>query len=97
MSEIETLLKSATKEIAGAADAAALEALRVKYLGRKGLVREQFNKVKSAPAEERGAAGREANQLKYECNGIFGQYFVEELENPGTVGVLSEADGNLDR
>ena len=45
-------------------DKAALEALRVKYLGRKGVVTELFKKMGEVPASEKAEAGQLLNQLK---------------------------------
>ncbi len=45
-------------------DIAALERLRVKYLGRKGLITEGLKGLSNLPPEERPAAGKELNDLK---------------------------------
>ncbi len=51
-------------QIEAAANAQALEALRVGLLGRKGQVTEQLKAVGALPAEQRAAAGAEANRLR---------------------------------
>jgi phenylalanyl-tRNA synthetase alpha chain len=48
---------AALREIAASADLAALEAVRVRWLGRKGLLTEQRKAVGRLPASERPAAG----------------------------------------
>ena len=50
--------------IAAAGDAGALEAVRIKYLGRKGIITELFKKIGSVPADERPAVGVLINELK---------------------------------
>lgn len=55
-------------DIVGSAAAAgtleALEHVRVEYLGRKGSLTEQLRAVGSLPPNERGAAGKAANELR---------------------------------
>lgn len=62
--EIEAVKAEALELIAEAQDADALEALRVRYLGRKGLLPEMMKGLKDVPAEERGAAGKAANAFR---------------------------------
>jgi len=50
-----------------------LEELRVKYLGRKGLVAELTGSIPGLPAQERGAFGREVNALKNRLLAIFAE------------------------
>ncbi|MHC4592889.1 MAG: phenylalanine--tRNA ligase subunit alpha [Planctomycetota bacterium] len=59
----ETLAK-ATELLAQAATRTDVEALRARYLGRKGEVAELMAKIPELPAEARPAAGRAANELK---------------------------------
>lgn len=47
-----------------AADAAEVEALRIKYLSKKGLVPALMNDFRSVPAEEKRAVGQAINELK---------------------------------
>lgn len=65
-------LKSEALEAFGAVgDADALEALRVKYLGRKGLIRSLMGKMGSLPAAERPSAGQLINALKNDVTAAF--------------------------
>ena len=50
--------------IEAARDAAAIEAARVKYVGRSGELREAMKLLRTAPAEERPALGKLANVVK---------------------------------
>src|SRR4051812_48560710 len=52
------------KSIAEAKSLDDVERLRVAYLGRKGSVTEQLKGVGTLPPQERGAAGKAANQLR---------------------------------
>ncbi|MEW6008308.1 MAG: phenylalanine--tRNA ligase subunit alpha [Candidatus Omnitrophota bacterium] len=45
-----------------------LEELRIKYLGRKGLIAELFDQMRSAKEEERPALGKALNSLKIEVS-----------------------------
>ncbi|MDH3527829.1 MAG: phenylalanine--tRNA ligase subunit alpha [Gammaproteobacteria bacterium] len=51
-------------EVGTAADAAALDAARVRYLGKKGLLTQQLKQLGGLPAEERPAAGQAINRIK---------------------------------
>jgi len=64
MSSLEQLLEQAQSEVAGSADAQALDELRVKYLGRKGALTAHLKGLGKLPVEERAAAGKEINQIK---------------------------------
>jgi phenylalanyl-tRNA synthetase alpha chain len=56
--------KELLAKIAAAATADQLEELRVKYLGRSGLVTAQLRQLSELPPAERKAAGARANQLR---------------------------------
>jgi phenylalanyl-tRNA synthetase alpha chain len=64
--DIQELKRRALDEAAAAATADALEAVRVKYLGRKGLLPEIMTGLKEMEPAERPLAGRYANELKQE-------------------------------
>lgn len=51
-------------DISAAASAEALETLRVKYLGRKGLVAQIYDSLASASPQEKPLIGKGANELK---------------------------------
>jgi phenylalanyl-tRNA synthetase alpha chain len=54
----------ARERIDSAPDADALEALRIEYLGRKGLLKGLMGRIKDIPPQERGAYGQGVNALK---------------------------------
>ncbi|MCK4909863.1 MAG: phenylalanine--tRNA ligase subunit alpha [Planctomycetes bacterium] len=62
--ELESVKKQALTEIDSAGDAEVLQQLEIKYLGRKGLLRDLFTQLGSVPAEKKSAAGQSINQLK---------------------------------
>ncbi|MDI6773886.1 MAG: phenylalanine--tRNA ligase subunit alpha [Verrucomicrobiota bacterium] len=62
--EIARTRDEALAEIRVAETLRALEAVRVKYLGRKGLLPQIMKGLKDLPEQNRAAAGLEANELK---------------------------------
>ncbi|MDH3980210.1 MAG: phenylalanine--tRNA ligase subunit alpha [Gammaproteobacteria bacterium] len=64
MSSLDELEQQAVQEIAAAADPAALDDVRVRYLGKKGLLTAQLKQLGALPAEQRPAAGQEINRVK---------------------------------
>ena len=65
MSELKDLLQDATEGIESSADLKNLDEVRVKYLGKKGLVTEQLKSLGKLSAEERPAAGQKINEVKH--------------------------------
>ena len=64
MSSLAELEQQAQQEVDAATDPAALDAVRVRYLGKKGLLTDQLKQLGKLPAEERPAAGQEINRIK---------------------------------
>ncbi|MGD8351657.1 MAG: phenylalanine--tRNA ligase subunit alpha [Nitrospirota bacterium] len=64
MPSLEELRESFKADLEGAATTAEFEQMRVKYLGRKGLLTEQMKQIGSLPPEERKAFGQAVNELK---------------------------------
>jgi hypothetical protein len=62
--ELHELTAAAVAEIQAAADAAALEAARVKYIGRNGLLPKIMEGLKAVPPAERRDYGLRANAFK---------------------------------
>ncbi|GMQ92170.1 MAG: phenylalanine--tRNA ligase subunit alpha [Gammaproteobacteria bacterium] len=61
---LAALTEEAKAEINAARDVAALDAVRIKYLGKKGLLTDQLKSLGSLPAEERPRFGQWVNQAK---------------------------------
>jgi phenylalanyl-tRNA synthetase alpha chain len=64
VSDLTALTAAARAEVAAAADAAALEEVRVRWLGKKGIFTEQLKALGSLPATERPVAGARINEAK---------------------------------
>jgi phenylalanyl-tRNA synthetase alpha chain len=64
LSELSRARSEFEREVGEAASPADVEAVRVKYLGRKGLVSQLFRYMENVPAEEKPRLGEELNKLK---------------------------------
>ncbi|WP_409420070.1 phenylalanine--tRNA ligase subunit alpha [Pseudaeromonas sp. ZJS20] len=64
MQQLEEVIAKAQAEIESVTEAAALEELRVQYLGKKGFFTEQMKGLGALPNEEKPAAGARINQAK---------------------------------
>ncbi len=64
MSSLSTLVEQANADFAAAADAAALENAKARYLGKSGAITEQMKALGALPAEEKRSRGAEINQAK---------------------------------
>jgi phenylalanyl-tRNA synthetase alpha chain len=62
--EVQRLVGEASGAIAAAADVAAVEDLRVKYLGKSGLLTEQLKRLGGLPPEQRPMVGKWVNEGK---------------------------------
>lgn len=67
MSEpLESLLRQAERDLAAVRDLVALDQIRVRYLGKKGLFTQRLQELGRLPPEERPAAGRRLNEAREE-------------------------------
>lgn len=64
LAELETAKAASLEEITAATDAAAVEALRVKYVGRNGSIPALIKAMKDVPKEERPAFGKAVQAWK---------------------------------
>ena len=64
--DLDTLLEQASRSISQSTDMAALDAVRVAYLGKKGEITAQLKNLGQLPADERPAAGQAINRVKQE-------------------------------
>ena len=64
MQALSELIEQAAAEIAAATDLAALDAVRVSYMGKKGELTARLKSLGQLPADERAAAGQEINKAK---------------------------------
>src|SRR3990172_5984539 len=61
---LSELQEQAEKELAEAGTEEALQALRIKYLGRKGLLTRLLREISNVPSEERPEFGKRCNEIK---------------------------------
>ncbi len=73
MDNLGDLLARALGDVAAAADEHSLDAVRVRYLGKKGEVTQQLKRLGSLPAEARPAAGQAINEAKQQLQEALGR------------------------
>ena len=62
--ELARMLSEANAQLQAASDVAAVETLRVRYLGRRGLITDRLKHLGGLPPEERPAVGKFVNDAK---------------------------------
>jgi phenylalanyl-tRNA synthetase alpha chain len=88
---LDQLYSEARLELrAAAADVKKLQALQVRYLGRKGVLTQALRSISALPPEQRPAAGQKANEIKQRLSTDFA-VALEALERGGPA-----ADDRLD-
>ncbi|MDE2089196.1 MAG: phenylalanine--tRNA ligase subunit alpha [Gammaproteobacteria bacterium] len=70
MQELAELVRRAAKEIDEVADLAALDHLRVHYLGKRGVLTERLKRLGELCADERPLAGKAVNEAKQRLAGL---------------------------
>ncbi len=73
MEQIDRLVQAAEQEIGSAIDKATLESVRVKFLGKKGLLTEQLKQLGSVPAEQRPLLGQAVNAAKVQVQTLLNE------------------------
>ncbi len=79
MPDLDQLRSEAEAAIAAAGSSAELEELRVRYLGRKAELTQALRSIVELPPQERGPAGKAANQVKQALEAML-ERRTEELE-----------------
>ena len=64
MKQLLELMDQAHQELSAAAGLAALDEVRVRYMGKKGLLTDQLKQLGQLPADQRREAGQEINKAK---------------------------------
>jgi phenylalanyl-tRNA synthetase alpha chain len=64
MSDLHSIIASARSEAAAVRDLREMEALRVRYLGKQGLITAELKSLGSLSADQRPAAGKRINEAK---------------------------------
>ena len=80
MQVLTSLTQQALGEVAAVSDLAALDEVRVRWLGKKGTVTEQLKSLSTLPGSERAAAGQRINEAKERINAAI-EARREALEN----------------
>ena len=83
--QLEQLREEAIAALAELADAQALEAWRVKYLGMKGAVKSALKQLKGLPDDQKPAFGMLANRVKQDLTAAFEARKGELAGAPGRV------------
>lgn len=86
--DFEDIKKKAQEEISSVATLEKLEAVRIKFLGRKGLVSEMFAKLPELSMEEKASAGKNLNELKNFLTGIINskaQQLKSSVHRPSSI------------
>lgn len=81
---IEEIKKNIEQELSETKDIKILNDLKVKYLGKKGIITELSSKIKEIPNEEKKEFGRKMNELKTTFNYLYEkkkQIFEEAILN----------------
>ena len=68
MQDLTSLTQQALDEVAASGDLAALDEVRVRWLGKKGTITEQLKSLSALPGSERAAAGQRINEAKERVN-----------------------------
>jgi phenylalanyl-tRNA synthetase alpha chain len=92
--EIATVKAQALDEARGAADAAALEAIRIKWLGRSGQLPIIMKGLGALAPDERRDAGRAANELKNELTAALDERKAA-FESAGARAATANFDATL--
>jgi len=93
VSELATLTRLALDEVAASPSLAALDEVRVRWLGKKGLLTEQLKALGGLPADQRPAAGARINEAKLEVQTAIDSAAVR-LESEAVAAEL--AQGRID-
>jgi len=80
--DFKSIQNTIDEEIKNSADIAGLEAFRIKYLGRKGLVPQIYASLSTVPPEQKPAVGKWANDLKNYIEELIEKKQKEILSSP---------------
>jgi phenylalanyl-tRNA synthetase alpha chain len=94
LNQIEEIRKTAMAGLSAVKDERALEAWRVRYLGKKSELNQALSGLSQMPIEERKALGAAANRLKTELEHALKQC-EEGIHQSGAAGSAQEIDISL--
>ncbi len=90
--DIDAINQTIENEISGIDSSDKLEELRVRYLGRKGVLAELTGSIPQLPKEERGAFGQKVNLLKNKINTLLN----EKQKSFASIDVGAPTAGQVD-
>lgn len=100
--DVEKLEASIRDDVASAADLDAVEAVRIKYLGRKGQLTAWLRSIKDAAPDERRRIGAQGNRLKQLCEDLLAERRADlggdapsSFYTPPIDGTLPASDGTI--
>lgn len=88
LEKLNNILQEAKIKLASVTDSAGLEALRIEFLGRKGVLPSLTGDMKNVLPEDRPAVGKALNLAKKEINAFF--VVAESRIDSGNAGVTGE-------
>ncbi|MDQ3415258.1 MAG: phenylalanine--tRNA ligase subunit alpha, partial [Verrucomicrobiota bacterium] len=94
MHPLEELRDSALADVAAATDESALDAVRVRYLGRSGSIAAWGEQMKSLSKEEKPVVGKLLNQVRSAVTSALGEA-GEKLRAAKESGALAATDISL--
>ena len=94
IAEIDSIQARADADIAAAADAPALEAARIKYFGRQGLLSQLGEGMKAVSKEERPVVGRRLNEARQALTAAIEER-LRELAARQEAGLAAQWDWTL--
>lgn len=86
---LQEIRQQAERECAAAGTPEALEHVRIRYLGRNGIVTQAFRRLREAPAGERPRLGQALNQLKAAVESLLGAR-AASLADAARAGLAAE-------
>ncbi len=89
---IARILEEGIEEFAAASDRKTLDAVRAKYLGQKGFVKDVLSSIGSVPPAERKEIGRLANELRAKLEAAFEKQKKALASAPGTGTVFDPTE-----
>jgi phenylalanyl-tRNA synthetase alpha chain len=87
---IDQIYQEALQELKAAADPQAVQDISVRYLGRKGIITQFLRNISKLPADQRPAAGKQANEVK----NLLDAAFTEATQNLGAA--VKSTRGGID-
>ncbi len=88
--KLEKLREAALGELNGAASAEEVQAVRTRYLGRKGLLTEVLRNLKDVPLEERPLLGGVSNTIKEELSERIGSRLLDIEQSAREKALIGE-------